>query len=441
MIHGIESRKLHLVVKLQKVQCPSCGAPLSLPVDRLEQKVECSYCRHTFLWHRPTEPPPEVLERKTGKTSGIGAWAVLPILFSVTLTLGIGGFVAFRTSSELKKAFPSGVGSSSGFLGGVARARVRFRDSPLLADVNGDGQSDVIGHSDEAGGDSFLAAFNGKDGHELWRSRKLTNDESDAQALRAIHGDWFFSADALGKLQAFHVKTGGSAWAAMLGERAREFCGLSNAIRIRLEDSSELELELTTGKKMPRSAQDCQPVPDSRGDRSPSSRLISWSEFKKHGLPGLHDVEGFSLHRALVPGAGGSAAPKEGASAFLLGTKSAGTRYPVVVAVLGKKVLWSDAVAGMDPLATETNVTTQSAAWLADRLVIPYAKKGSKGIRMACFDTASGQRLWDVAVHEGSQVENGISLAEGRIFYSTWTSVYILDLKTGQRVSFIGEEF
>jgi len=74
-------------------------------------------------------------------------------------------------------------------------------------------------------------------------------------------------------------------------------------------------------------------------------------------------------------------------------------------------------------------------------VVIPYNNKKSEGVRMAAFDTKNGVRVWDVEVHTTTQVESGITIEAGRIYYTSWTALYALSLADGKRLFMIGHEF
>ena len=64
-----------------------------------------------------------------------------------------------------------------------------------------------------------------------------------------------------------------------------------------------------------------------------------------------------------------------------------------------------------------------------------------KGVRMACFDAKSGTRVWDVQVHGASNVETGLTVEAGRVYYASWTALYVLSLADGKRLFTIGYDF
>lgn len=304
----------------------------------------------------------------------------------------------------------------------VNAADVQFADQPFLFDVNGDGIADVLGRSRTPSG-AWIAAYDGRDGKELWRTEPLTADANDAGAVRGVAGDKFVSVDGLGKAQAFHAKTGQPAWSGLVGEVASDMCEGNGFVRIRARDGVELDFSLATGQKL-KGEGACRGVATSNAPMSGGYRLVDWSAFPKLGLPKLNEIEGFANHRALVS--------DDNELAFMLGSTKTGSPVAMVAAVKGKNVVWKSVVPAVDPLTTDVNVTTQVAAYAKGRLVVPYNLKGTKGTRLAAFDAQSGTRLWDVPIHDGSQVSNGIAMDDHNVYFATWTAVYVFKADTGE---------
>ncbi len=243
------------------------------------------------------------------------------------------------------------------------------------------------------------------------------------------------SADSLGKLQAYDLRTGTPSWSALLGEKAKRMCQGDGVIVVETVDEARRGYDPATGKaKDVAKGAPCAVVQSSVAEEAPGYQLVGWWKLAENGLPGLHDVEGISAHRALIPSGAG---PR-----FLLGGRSKGSSVAMVAAVDKKKVLWKDVVPGVDPLTTSVNVTTQEAAFSNGLLVVPYSMKDhAGGVRMACFDGASGRRLWDVEVHKKTQVSTGMSISNDDVFYASWTALYVISLKTGKLRGTIGTEF
>ena len=420
------------MARLVSSKCPHCGAPLQVSPEASE--VVCAYCQQTALIQRPNQPvrvpTPErpVIQLSTGVSK-------LPIIFAVVGFLSVGMTTAI---ASFLMAAPDMSGTSAPSIldavQQVAKPRSYFSDAPFLFDVNGDGVLDILGKSNVPGGVAWIAAYDGRDGNELWKSQDLPKDATEGMAFRTLVGDTFISVDALGKAQAYDAKTGQPRWATLLGETVRDACAGPGFVRLSRSDRQTQDLDPTSGKAVEKAPKDCASVTTSNHQGAVGSRLIGWSEFDDWGIPGLHSVEGLSAHRALVL--------DDRSQAFLLGSKAAGSQVAMIARVKGKKVLWKDVVPGVDPLSTKVNVTTQNAAYSSGKVVVPYQMRDSDaGVRVALFDAETGRREWDVELHKKTQVDGGLALTATHVYVGSWTALYVLDAKTGERRFLVGSEF
>ncbi|WP_437624855.1 outer membrane protein assembly factor BamB family protein [Sorangium sp. So ce1151] len=395
--------------------------------------VACQYCGARSLIDRgrkpTTAPIPQGMHvvRVTPPPSGAAPFIVLGAVTSMMVAGGVAGFLLMRAPAT------SAAGAGARPLLGSG-PRTYFGDRPMLADVNGDGATDVIGKSSIPAGEEWIAAYDGRDGKPIWKTAVLTKDATSHEARRAVVAGRVISIDGLGKAQAYDLRTGSPSWSVSLGEKAKRVCQGNGVIVVETVDDVKHGLEPASGARR-QLAKDaaCKPVPSSNADEAPGYKLVGWSEFDELGLPSLHEIEGMTAHDALVPSGPG---PR-----FLLGRRSKGSQVKMVAAVDKKKVLWKDVVPGVDPLTTKA-MGSDEAAYEGGLLVVPYDMNDSKeGTRLACFDGGTGKRLWDVQVHKKSQVSSGISTSASDVFYATWTAVYVFSLKTGQLRYVIGTEF
>jgi outer membrane protein assembly factor BamB len=401
--------------------------------------ITCQYCNNSSLIQRGAKPADPTGQYRVIQVSPASViWPVISI-GAVVAMASIGGAVAFAVSA--KEAAPAASSPFAGALAQLAGAatssgRFQFSDHPLLADVNHDGAADVVAKSGVPGGSTWIAAYDGRDGKEIWRTAELTKDAADGIGVRVVAGNRVVTVDSLGKVQAYDLANGQPAWAALLGERARgSVCAGDGWVRIRAMDDTVHDLDLASGRpaSVAKNAP-CKTVASSSAEDGNGVRMLDWAEFEKNGLPSLHSLEGTTAYRALVPDAGGTA--------IMLGTKAKGTQVAMITAVSNKKALWQQLVPAVDPMTTSVNVLTQIAALDSGRVAIPYnmAKSGD-GVRMACFDVASGRRLWDVEVHKKTQVNGGIAMTAHEVFFSSWTALYVLSADTGRLRYTVGTEF
>ena len=407
-------------MQVDAANCPKCGAPLEMSGGRAEER--CHYCGTLVHAHRRTAPfrVAAPVAAPVPTSSGGGGRAMLVLAALALVASGAG--VLFLSRHSLR--------------GTAAIGLSEFDDPPMLADANGDGVPDVIGHVKTFGADS-LAALDGATGTVLW---KVAMPEASFKGLHAIVGDLFITVDELGKVQATRISNGSPAWAGLLTDKASSFCKDQGSAIIGAADGTFTRFDLATGKKTAvdlggRKRPSCASVYSTKtlAATSPSYETLGWPDFESHGLPFLTGIPGMMAHRAIVPTTGPGIA-------FMLGSRDKGTQVAMVAAVEKGKVLWKDLVPGVDPLTTTVNVTTILAASDGARVAIPYAIKGSKGMRMACFDARSGKRLWDTRVHDGAQVEEGIAMEAGRVYYSSWTSLYVLSAQDGKLVYQVGHD-
>ncbi|HEY0134243.1 MAG TPA: PQQ-binding-like beta-propeller repeat protein, partial [Nannocystis sp.] len=355
----------------------------------------------------------------------------LPVMMGVIASVGAAmatGIFAMRGTGSVPGPAPFAVPGVQGVWSAPASAG-HFTDRPMLAEVNGDGVLDVVGKV--RGGGSMveqITAFDGSNGAELWHTEPLTKDASDSGTLRGVLLDRVISVDALGKAQAYDLRTGNPAWSVLLGEKGSKLCDAGGTIVIETTDDVRHGLDPVTGKKreLARNAA-CKPVFSSERDISPGYRIIDWPEMREIGMPNLSDIDGITAHRGLVVEGDG---PR-----FMLGQRSKGTSVPMVAAVdKKKKVLWMDVVPGVDPLTTDVNTLGMEAAYIDGKLVVPYALKDSDaGTRMACFDATTGQRLWDVQALPEDDNWSGIAVSPESVFFTAWFDAgVVLSLETGE---------
>jgi outer membrane protein assembly factor BamB len=410
------------MAKLIDIQCPKCAAPVHIAADATS--VACRYCGTTSVIDRGRAKPP----RQAPAASPHVSFRLLPVVMGVLTTVGVVTAVSVLNLRRSEGGSQFAVPGVQGLWSGPAAAG-HFADRPMLAEINGDGVLDVVGKV-RGGGTTIeqITAFDGSNGAELWHTEPLTKDASDAGTLRGVLLGRVISVDALGKAQAYDLRTGNPAWSALLGEKGSKMCEADGTIVIETTDEARHGLDPATGKKreVARNAA-CKPVFSSERDVSPGYRIIGWPEMRELGMPSLSDIDGITAHRGLVVEGDG---PR-----FMLGQRSRGSSVAMVAAVdAKKKVLWMDIVPGVDPLTTDVNTLGMDAAYIDGKLIVPYAMKDSDaGTRMACFDATTGQRLWDVQALPKDDNWHGLAVSPQSIFFTAWFDAgVVLSLETGE---------
>ncbi len=408
------------------IKCPTCSAPLPIAADA--QTVTCRYCGGTSVVERggktvvPPTPGQGVVHIPTHSPL-----KMIMMTWAATSVLGAGGAAYYMVAAAPYVPSVASEGAPAAAAVPVpvpAGPAYTYNDKPMLADVNGDGVPDVVGKINEYNVGTWIAAFDGNDGKELWRTDLLSPDAADASARRGLVLGRVLSIDPLGKAQAYDLKNGNPLWTTLLGEQAQEICEGEGVIVVTTTDDVKHALDPATGKQSALPAKTpCKPVFSDRNEVTPGYRIVSWSRFDDYKLPGMHSVEDLSADSALVPSGPGLR--------FMFGTKSKGSRVSYVVAVDGRKVVWKSVVPGIDPLTTDV-MSTQEAAYIDGILVMPYPLKGSlSGMRMTAFKAATGERLWDVPGLVENQVPYGMAITSERVFFASWSNLYALSLKTG----------
>lgn len=398
---------------LVSAKCPHCGAPVQVPPD--VDHVICGYCRHgsSIQRGRPSSASPQQGPVIHIPRTPNPALAVYFVVLGSVLVLG---------------AVLRAVMTRDGFGLSSLGSQVFFGDHPFLFDVNGDGIQDVVGMSELPTQSTWFAAYDGRDGKEIWRTDAITKDF--AHGFRGMAGELFVTVDNLGKVQAYNAKTGQPAWASLVSDEGRRMYLGDGFVRIQTQDDQSHDLALTTGQKLPeRAAIPARSIPATRMHSGFGYRTVSRIDFRRLGL--TESIEGMRPEIAVVL--------DTGKRAFVIGEKSSGTSVPMIAAVDGKEVIWTSIVPAVDPLSTST-FTTQAAALFGNRIAIPYRLKSADGVRMAVFDTETGKRLWDVSVHGKAANMRGIAMSKESVFLATWSAVYALNADTGELRFRLGPE-
>ena len=416
--------------------CPGCGAPLA--ITHRQREVTCSYCTLTSVIERDKPPSnPEEYKARTvyiPKPSLPLSRIIYALTAAGTVIAGAVTYSYFREYSIRAPSAPVLIRTPED--SGIETPALLFLDRPMLADANGDGHVDVIGKCSMEGASNqeFIAAFDGKTGGKLWVTEPLTGDQQSPHSLRAIVEDKVIVVDELGKVQAYNLASGKPAWNSTACEGAEIICENDSQLVVKGRDDKLSGLTLAGERRGLRSNTSCLNVFSSNNDQTPQYDIVDETGLKSVYLVTGTELDGFSPSHTLVP--------REGNVTFAYGSQTEGSSAAMVAAIANKKAIWKSIVPSVEPYRTTVNASTQKATYVPGRLALPYDMKDTaEGVRMAAFDTRSGQRLWDVQVHERDYDLLGLSSCPDTVYLSTGKRLYALDWATGSQRFRIGPDY
>jgi outer membrane protein assembly factor BamB len=266
-----------------------------------------------------------------------------------------------------------------------------------------------------------LAGFDGRSGTRLWLNcshrKEITIDRRSA----VVGGRLIVGFERF--LEAFDVKSGAALWTTAIDDdEPLEFHCLSpdGTLRIVLKgayhtyvvhaETGELEASTLT--------YDCQ---------------VIWNDYER-GVPGRH---GESVAPGALPKVAGMRVERGvayGGRTFALGYRNSRPRVPMAAAVDQQgALLWRRPLPSDDPELTDTSGPIHEA--LDDsRLCASYW--GHDGLRLGCWDAATGKTLWD----DLASLDAPIVLIDDHVFLSAYSQMdgagrlTALNLASGKRL-------
>lgn len=289
-------------------------------------------------------------------------------------------------------------------------------DSPLLAEIDGDGTEDVVGIVRYFGDrdDLHVVAQSGRDGHVLWEAPTLgTYDETYRGKQAIVENVVLWGDTARQRLEAYDLRSGKPLWHATPGEALEQFCRAKDQLVVELKDRTQLSLDVHTGAltQLAKPTK-CLSLDGARLERSPSDL---WSTH----------LDGMSIDEAFATPTGWIVAT----------SKSPGTSVPML-AVLDKKKkeLWRATLPAKDPL-TAKRAPFHGLSFDDEIIADAVLYAGDKPF-LEVFDRATGARKLDVpiVVPADRMVSSiAVTVAKSTIFVYVASDLQAYDRTTGQR--------
>jgi len=436
-------------MQVVQAKCPNCGA--ALKVDPSADQATCGYCgvtsfvqRRSAILHRRLPLPPDargIPARQIARQQVSTATKVVMILPFVGALAGIVVPIAVSVHQAKRQ---TELGDQLSKHQTDLRSRLTWGTSgpALLADVDGDGTDDAIGIARYVldGDRLHLAAFSGKDGHQLWQSPKLGTHSDLISTQVALANTALLWADKRGGLHAYARTTGAPLWSTSLGEIIKYTChGPTPAeIDVMTADERWHRVRLADGTVSPTPAPPPQKQPRERHrQRKPScDALPSDDERTITGATvtdrfgDLPTIEGMDVDKLaeLLDG-----------QRIAIGSRRPGTSVPMLAALDAKgTVLWKSDVPGSDPLTARTSAPELFALDATDVVVI-YERQSQAPPTLASFDIRTGARRWEVPLAKGTTiVTRGLSLAKDSVFVSSWGHLQVFDRASGRKRFMVG---
>jgi hypothetical protein len=361
---------------------------------------------------------------------GVSRKALSIIAVLVVLLIGIPLFLLFRDLFVAVSTTESST-TEPPTKDGTARDTAKWNgvSPPLVHDVNRDGVFDIVGSVRTINPNDTiqLAAFDGRDGTNLWRTEAIGRaSEVDVSKLEIV-GDSLLYPQAQGGLRAFAVLDGTARFNIRLSENIERFCGAPQpgfAI-VETKDRQHHRLSLANGATQNlEAAHSCQPI----------ERLVPALEVTRDAPTIGDDLEGIASHRTIrLPGS---------SVLLALGNKAPGTAIPNLAAFRwptrtkkrtpSPEMLWITDVPGVDPLSAKPErVEIQNISLEGDVLAVAYAVQGvSHRYRVTAVSLASGKHRWDTANDDDSPL-SGVVTTPHHVLVSRWGGLFAFDRETG----------
>ena len=372
-------------------------------------------------------PAPAMASGQTGAKAGRdrGLTALIAVIVAVVVILLLGVLALIGGAGWLWYSMMQRHGGGGGGDGLTSFEQTMWRTNkkPLFTDVNDDGVRDIVGwvFVVSSGEQTVrIAAYDGATGEQIWRSEALTDAAGAQQSRAAIADGTLIAVDHSATVHGLDLSSGQERWRGQLEDRAERICRTAaGRIVITTATSQRTVVAPAAGTLGPAPAGDhCQT------DIDAAIRRRSFAPMATGALSSLGedlDVDGMRVdHSWLVSSAG---------LTLHLGTRTLGTRVPMVAVTRTSGLVWRHTLPPTRPMAASTSVP-ETIACDGQRVVVPYEQRDSTH-RLAAFALSNGQPLWDVAVPEDADEADLVVIDGGNVLVTHWVRLDVFDLATG----------
>jgi hypothetical protein len=313
-------------------------------------------------------------------------------------------------------------------------------NTPLLADLDGDGVDEIIGRiADQKSGQRLVAAFSGKSFQLLWSAGPYRFD--GAASHLAFAGDRILVADDGANLVVLERATGKERSRIRLADRLRgDICVSPDAATawLTLNDYEELRVDLAT------SVVGHQPRPSSCARAivevpAPASSVLASSGIERPvALMSRGSNEAAIVVVGSASSASGASLPAPSASAPPSPSSAAPTTNgpPVMIGLVDGHARWKL------PLATAAKDGRVRALAVADGLAyVAYDGAGAARARLAAIDLIDGSARFDVGSAHPSEADQvaAMTIGKGRVYLAHRAWLDVFDAKTGALLGTVGD--
>ncbi len=458
-----------MATSLTAPKCAHCGAHLVVPAGT--PFVVCQFCGTRFDAPRQGAPgfgPPQLQPGQVIVTafgagpnargpggayangsvpriayqppaSGFKGWMVALYVIPIMLFAGIGSVTSIVTSAS-RARIASGKTAQSLVSNPLEAASNKimmegYSEPPVLTQVNGDGVEDLIGRYttyDYVNSKSrlFVGAFDGATFELLWSVGPIGDVGAETSVHYAVAGRNVFIADSRANLRVYDVATGTERKSEKLSDRVEHIFaapGPSGDAWLKMSDKKDVSYDGRTASLKPAKEPAWMPVKLPFPDNFDCEMHFRNPSLKARCTPkrAVPTVPGFDTQNGLVEGDDGVA----------FGTKSPGTRTPMLAGFdpKTKKPRWSV------PVAADTLGLAEGPPKVGDlvggRVMVSYETvKGDAHV--AAFDAKSGNRLWDVGMPKTTV--DAMTVTASRVYVPESRVIHIYDAALGRALGTIG---